>query len=194
MQTSPYLLYSDGEGNIFEDETLYAGGLEQVIEGINIEGGTYVLNWTGTATATVNGTARAKGESFTLTANTNATVSFSSGTVGLVQLEPGTVATPFEHRPYGAELALCQRYYSLGLAHARGTATGVGQFLNTPIYFPVSMRATPTMSLTDGGGRANLSTVTTASPSVDAARFEIASAAAGDFRALGDIWRASSEL
>lgn len=26
MQTSPYLLYSDGEGNIFEDDTLYAVG------------------------------------------------------------------------------------------------------------------------------------------------------------------------
>ena len=30
-----------------------------------------------------------------------------------VQLEPGTVATPFEHRSYGQELALCQRYYSV---------------------------------------------------------------------------------
>jgi hypothetical protein len=28
-----------------------------------------------------------------------------------VQLEEGTVATPFEHRPYGLELSLCQRYY-----------------------------------------------------------------------------------
>jgi hypothetical protein len=28
-----------------------------------------------------------------------------------VQLEPGPVATPFEHRPIGTELALCQRYY-----------------------------------------------------------------------------------
>ena len=28
-----------------------------------------------------------------------------------VQLEVGPVATPFEHRPYGMELALCQRYY-----------------------------------------------------------------------------------
>ncbi len=27
------------------------------------------------------------------------------------QLEPGPVATPFEHRPIGTELALCQRYY-----------------------------------------------------------------------------------
>jgi hypothetical protein len=29
-----------------------------------------------------------------------------------VQLEEGTVPTPFEHRPYGVELALCQRYYT----------------------------------------------------------------------------------
>ena len=28
-----------------------------------------------------------------------------------VQLELGKVATPFEHRSYGEELALCQRYY-----------------------------------------------------------------------------------
>ena len=29
-----------------------------------------------------------------------------------VQLEPGPVATPFEHRPIGTELALCQRYFN----------------------------------------------------------------------------------
>ena len=28
-----------------------------------------------------------------------------------LQLEPGPVATPFEHRPIGLELSLCQRYY-----------------------------------------------------------------------------------
>lgn len=31
-----------------------------------------------------------------------------------VQLEPGLVPTAFEHRPYSAELALCQRYYEIG--------------------------------------------------------------------------------
>ena len=28
-----------------------------------------------------------------------------------LQVEAGTVATPFEHRSFGEELALCQRYY-----------------------------------------------------------------------------------
>lgn len=38
---------------------------------------------------------------------------FQSGTfdIAQVQLEEGSVATPFENRPYGLELSLCQRYY-----------------------------------------------------------------------------------
>ena len=64
-----------------------------------------------------------------------------------VQLEPGTVATPFERRQYGQELALCQRYYQAGLARLRGTqASGV---LESTMLFPVTMRATPTMTGTD---------------------------------------------
>ena len=31
--------------------------------------------------------------------------------IAQVQVEPGPVATPFERRPIGTELALCQRYY-----------------------------------------------------------------------------------
>jgi hypothetical protein len=40
-----------------------------------------------------------------------ATVSGVSWTLENVQLEAGSAATPFERRPYGTELALCQRYY-----------------------------------------------------------------------------------
>ena len=42
-----------------------------------------------------------------------------------VQLEKGTVATPFEFRPYATELQLCQRYYqkSYQYADAAGTVT-----------------------------------------------------------------------
>jgi len=53
-----------------------------------------------------------------------------SGTfdIAQVQLEEGTVATPFEHRPIGLELSLCQRYYekSYSLNTPPGTATTVG--------------------------------------------------------------------
>ena len=48
-----------------------------------------------------------------------------------VQLEKGSVATPFEVRPYATELALCQRYweqsYALGTAAGTNTAVGVVQ-------------------------------------------------------------------
>jgi hypothetical protein len=83
-----------------------------------------------------------------------------------VQLEVGSVATEFEHRSYGEELALCQRYYqhSNGTgAHptngADATSFGTGALpLGTctiwggsvaghcPIYLPVTMRATPSVT------------------------------------------------
>ena len=126
--------------------TAPAGGIEQVIEGLNILSGTYVLNWTGTATATVDGTSVAKGSTVTLTGGTNATVRFIGGTFSLPQLEPGTVATPFERRSYGQELALCQRYYLSATTSATlnvlGTTTNVSYVGN----FPVTMRANPTIA------------------------------------------------
>ena len=144
---------ASGNGNSM---TAPAGGVEQVIEGANIGGGTYVLGWTGTATASVNGTARTKGESFTLPANTNATVRLIGGTASLVQLEPGGTVTPFEQRPYGMELAMCQRYYFQAL-------TQVYTGANPQTYcFKSTMRAVPTVS----GGGAGFSTTTLSEQSV----------------------------
>jgi hypothetical protein len=113
--------------------TAPAGGIEQVIEGLNILSGTYVLNWTGTATATVDGASVAKGGIVTLTGGTNCTVRFSGGTFSLPQLEPGTVATPFERRSYGQELSLCQRYYEKSYLDsvAPGSITAIGQVVQT---------------------------------------------------------------
>ena len=69
-----------------------------------------------------------------------------------VQLEVGSVATPFEHRSFGEELALCQRYANM-IKH--GTTSidrlGLGSTVTTTtvqmlLQHPVSMRAAPTLT------------------------------------------------
>jgi hypothetical protein len=67
-----------------------------------------------------------------------------------IQLEPGPVATPFEHRPIGTELALCQRYYfTSGNVYAvAGERNGVPAAF--PYTFKETMRAVPTVTSTGG--------------------------------------------
>lgn len=75
---------------------------------------------------------------FTVGAQTSGT-----WTIGNVQLEAGSVATPYERRSYGAELALAQRYFEL-------IKTGCGVYTSTKAYVSiqtnVTKRATPTIS------------------------------------------------
>jgi hypothetical protein len=61
-----------------------------------------------------------------------------------VQLEVGSVATPFEHRSYGTELALCQRYFFQTSMGVPASASYASTFT-----FKVTMRAIPTIT---GGG------------------------------------------
>jgi len=74
----------------------------------------------------------------------------TSGTwdIDNVQFEPGTVATPFERRQYGQELSLCQRYYNTTSATIWGGQSFAGQYVTWSSYFPVTMRSTPTVSIT----------------------------------------------
>ena len=78
--------------------------------------------------------------------NANATF-FLTG----VQLEVGSQATPFEHRSFGEELALCKRYFhQIGTGEANYTPIAVGNneesFSNLVIFYPVKMRAVPTLT------------------------------------------------
>ena len=73
------------------------------------------------------------------------TVSAKNVLIGDIQLELGSVATPFEQRPYGMELALCQRYYQV-LGRAYGFAINATQIYGNA-YLPVSMRSLPTLLL-----------------------------------------------
>ena len=95
-----------------------------------------------------------------------------------IQLEEGSVATDFEHRSFGQELALCQRYYYLMAPKVSEAAVSeTVNFDNTDqaiIRFPVEMRATPSLEVSNfsnafrvygsGGGR-NVSTVSSSTPS-----------------------------
>ena len=76
-----------------------------------------------------------------------------------VQLEVGSVATPFEHRSYGEELALCQRYYNKigdGSIVSNSPLCVVASYNTSVIYgvyyFPQQMRANPTLEYVNGGG------------------------------------------
>jgi hypothetical protein len=72
-----------------------------------------------------------------------------------VQLEKGTQATSFDYRPYGQELALCQRYYQQ-VGHVVSTAT---QWSTVALLQP--MRTTPTIGTVtfDGGTGATFATL-----------------------------------
>jgi len=83
--------------------------------------------------------------------------------IAMVQVELGKVATPFEHRSYGEELALCQRYYQhnfptgyypangQGITDTEDGVSGWAAFSSSTarspyVYFPVTMRASPTVT------------------------------------------------
>ena len=66
-----------------------------------------------------------------------------------VQMEVGSVATPFEHRSFGEELALCQRYFQARIGQQ---AVAAGVWFNAAevlanFSFLKEMRAAPTMSV-----------------------------------------------
>jgi hypothetical protein len=158
------------------DRWYYDGtNLYQAIEDKNVNDGTYVISWQGsgfsaywklsTDTTANNGPDSTGNFSSALSSRDTFTVS-GSGTgnhlwikfsldtavdfsaLDKVQLEEGTVATPFEHRPYGMELSLCQRYfekinYSIGAV--AGSSSGRGT--RFPFRFAVDKRATPSVTI-----------------------------------------------
>jgi hypothetical protein len=71
-----------------------------------------------------------------------------------VQLEKGSTSNSFDYRYYGTELALCQRYYYLlAFGSLRPVMTAANYTSNDSrgvVSFPVSMRATPTLTSSSG--------------------------------------------
>jgi len=155
------------------DRWYYDGStyLYQGIENKNVNNGTYVISWEGsginaawkvsTDTTANNGpdattgfTSVSNGGTFTVNEGTEYSkhlwIRFDGTLANLdkVMVEEGTVATPFEHRPYGTELALCQRYCykknnSITDEFGFGVVQG-GNYVKCQVILPVRMRSAPT--------------------------------------------------
>ena len=131
---------TSGNGNIV---TAPAGGIEQIIDGASIGITAGVINWVGTATCTVDSVAKTKGQTVTFVPGTNCSVKFFGGTVSQTQAEPGPVPTPFEFRPIGAELNLCQYYLPVKKCSI-GSVIGFGSIFdanNTRMWVPFASYA-----------------------------------------------------
>jgi len=126
--------------------------------GSNYRGGTVPAAWEGVYNAD-----RAAGTTLNLADSTDNEFYLTG-----VQLEVGKVATPFEHRSYGEELALCQRYYyktydqsvtpgTVSLPGASASITATTSSTVHPHYFqfPVEMRASPSLTPYSISGTAN---------------------------------------
>jgi len=107
----------------------------------------------------------------TYTANTWASPTNSNRAVGIssffdstdrtffltgLQMEVGSQATPFEHRSFGEELGLCQRYFYQAVS-GNAQAFGMGAYYATSLItmvldFPTTMRAAPSVAVGTGTG------------------------------------------
>ena len=113
--------------------------------GSNYTGGTFVSNtWASTTTN------QRIGDNQTSFFDSTDRTFFITG----IQMEVGEQATPFEHRLFGEELALCQRYFYVpvnGTSQAFGMGTYYASNLITMVLdFPTTMRAAPSVTVANG--------------------------------------------
>ena len=185
--------------------TIGAGkSLIQVVEDKNVSDTSYVLSWTGTAQARYAVNSATPGGSYAAspilitgqTVGSTLSVEFNAGTLGKVQLEPGSVVTPFEQRPYSLELALCQRYFE---AQSETQNYGfpcpsTGGFAATfVIPFKTKKRASPTISW-NIGSQVNVASYSNLTVTLDSFSFQVVGSSATNTTFSVSNLTASAEL
>ena len=153
--------YNIASANTWEHKTLLIPATTSGDFGLTSSGRGCWLFWDlGTSSTHEYGTTDTWVDSSTKYAPTNVqqliTVSGATLDITGVQLEVGSVATPFEHRSYGDELARCQRYYWNVVFGDTETNSTIAQGTNWngsvgffTIYPPVSMRTSPSLEVSN---------------------------------------------
>jgi len=96
-----------------------------------------------------------------------------------VQLEVGDTATDFEHRSFGQELALCQRYFQVVSASNRVRSAGSSHIYANSVNYFVTMRATPSTTKS-GGIVSNVGLEACNNVNTTGFRYEITATSSGD--------------
>ena len=137
---------ADTTGAFDDDNALSLIIYWHLIAGTNYTSGTFNTSW-----ATSTNANRVSSSQVNIGDSTDNTWEITG-----IQLEVGSQATPFEHRSFGEELALCQRYFS--------KYTGSGSYMAFPFCgfagtsslgemvgpLPATMRVSPTASVNGG--------------------------------------------
>jgi len=119
--------------------------------GSTYAGGTMATGW-GTSSGTNANRAAGIGSLYSSTDNEL----FITG----LQMEVGSQATPFEHRSFGEELALCQRYFETlpsggKVQFGPNSNSNFSSYSNANVIFKVEKRANPTVTATSSGNSNN---------------------------------------
>jgi hypothetical protein len=153
IQSYPFN-YTINSANTFEQKTVTIAGPTTGTWDSTNGTGIYVnfdlgsgTTFKGTANAWATGTFIGVTGATNLCATTGATFYITG-----VQLEKGSTATSFDYRPYGTELALCQRYYIKYSGNGTRFYGGRTESTSAAVWqcaLPVEMRTVPTVSAID---------------------------------------------
>jgi hypothetical protein len=156
--TVSFTLYGSGSGSV-SVRFLYPTATDNFTTQTEPVAGTTVNFTTTPTTYTVTRTLDANAnKGLVLVFERGATGAGVTWTLENVQLEKGSTATSFDYRPYGTELALCQRYFqksfphdtapvqNAGISTVSGNCLGGGYGTLTTVRFATVMRSGPTIT------------------------------------------------
>jgi len=137
---------------------------------------------TSIATGTINVTTSVEKFSFTFNAGANAgngiAIELSGGALlagssvdfDAMQIESSAIATEFEKRSTQSELAMCQRYWEIGIIGFGGGYQAAGSSFTPYANFVAAKRGTPTMTITTTSS-SNINSITIQAQSENSFRY-----------------------